>query len=84
MKKETKKCEYCKLPRAIYRKKWQKFLCGECNEQMITTKQTKKEMYKCQSYYDDENVLCDCSCGKCGETKKEYIEEVKEIKNIIK
>ena len=25
-----------------------------------------KEMYKCPSYFDDDNVLRDCSCGKCG------------------
>ena len=27
-------------------------------------------MYKCPSYYNDENELCDCNCGKC--MKKEY------------
>ena len=30
----------------------------------------KTEMYLCQSYYNDENVLVDCTCGKC-ETKEE-------------
>ena len=25
----------------------------------------KKEQYQCQSYYDSDNVLSDCSCGKC-------------------
>jgi len=24
-----------------------------------------QEQYKCQSYYDDANVLRDCTCGKC-------------------
>lgn len=23
------------------------------------------EQYKCPSYYDDNNELQDCSCGKC-------------------
>jgi len=36
-----------------------------------------KEQYKCQSYYDENNTLKDCSCGQCevkiyGST--EYIE----------
>ena len=30
----------------------------------------KTEMYQCQSYYDDENVLRDCTCGKCDTTIK--------------
>ena len=25
----------------------------------------------CQSYYDDNNILRDCSCGKCGFSKQE-------------
>ncbi|GEM_PF-5046117 len=25
----------------------------------------------CQSYYDDNNILRDCSCGKCGLSKQE-------------
>ncbi len=25
----------------------------------------KEELYKCQSYYDEENNLQDCSCGGC-------------------
>lgn len=25
-----------------------------------------EDQYKCQSYYDDNNVLKDCTCGKCG------------------
>ena len=25
------------------------------------------EQYKCQSYYDDNNELQDCTCGKCEE-----------------
>ena len=32
----------------------------------------KTEQYKCQSYYDDNNVLTDCTCGKCGELKEKY------------
>ena len=24
------------------------------------------EQYKCKSYYNDKQELCDCSCGKCG------------------
>lgn len=26
------------------------------------------EQYKCQSYYDDEGILQDCTCGKCDPT----------------
>ena len=26
------------------------------------------ETYKCQSYYDDNNTLQNCTCGKCGTT----------------
>ena len=25
----------------------------------------------CQSYYDDNNILRDCSCGKCGLSKQD-------------
>ncbi|WP_298585146.1 hypothetical protein [uncultured Kocuria sp.] len=25
------------------------------------------DQYKCQSYYDDDDVLRDCLCGKCGD-----------------
>lgn len=25
------------------------------------------EQYKCQSYYDNNNVLTNCTCGKCQE-----------------
>ena len=37
-------------------------------------REEEKEMYKCQSYYDDDNILQDCTCGKCGEKswEKEY------------
>jgi hypothetical protein len=37
-------------------------------------REEEKEMYKCQSYYDDDNILQDCTCGKCGEEswEKEY------------
>ena len=24
-----------------------------------------KDQYKCHSYYDDDNILRDCTCGKC-------------------
>lgn len=30
----------------------------------------KTEQCFCQSYYDDENILCDCTCGKCGKPAK--------------
>ena len=39
------------------------------------------EQYKCQSYYDDNNELQDCTCGKCefsiksDKLKKELLEE---------
>ncbi len=26
------------------------------------------DKYKCQSYYDNDNILCDCTCGKCEAT----------------
>ena len=29
------------------------------------------EQYKCQSYYDDNNELQDCTCGKCELSMKE-------------
>lgn len=31
----------------------------------------KDEQYKCQSYYDDDNKLRDCTCGKCDKVKKD-------------
>lgn len=30
--------------------------------------------YKCQSYYDNDNVLQDCTCGKCGTDFREQVE----------
>lgn len=35
-------------------------------EQTIST-----EQYQCKSYYDDNNILRDCSCGKC-EDKEQH------------
>jgi len=29
-----------------------------------------KDQYKCQSYYDDDNILRDCTCGKCKLTEE--------------
>jgi len=29
--------------------------------------QRTDEQYKCQSYYDEKNVLQDCTCGRCGD-----------------
>jgi len=34
----------------------------------------KTDQYKCQSYYDDD-ILQDCTCGKCGETDKQQAEK---------
>jgi len=34
----------------------------------------KEEEYKCPSYYDDNNILQDCICGRCG--KDRMISEV--------
>ncbi len=33
----------------------------------MTTINTKEitEQYKCKSYYDDNKVLQDCTCGEC-------------------
>jgi len=48
----------------------------------------KTEQCFCQSYYDDENVLCDCTCGKCGDIdfavakfKEEFIKKGLKIIN---
>lgn len=41
----------------------------------LREKQSMGEMYKCPSYYDNNNQLQDCTCGKCGERepiKKKY------------
>ena len=44
-----------------------------------------KEMYKCPSYYDDSNILQDCSCGKCSSLKENEEHLEKElIKEMIK
>lgn len=37
-------------------------------------KARKTEQYKCQSYYDDNNVLQDCTCGKCDKEEGKNIE----------
>ena len=39
------------------------------------------DQYKCPSYYDDDNILRDCTCGKCGETtpqdwREEAVDEI--------
>lgn len=34
------------------------------------TPKGKTEMYACPSYYDDSNVLQDCTCGKCESMNK--------------
>jgi|GEM_PF-7020451 len=34
--------------------------------------------FKCKSYYDDKDILRDCSCGKCGRTVEEVVEELVE------
>ena len=31
----------------------------------MIVKNEKTEQCFCQSYYDDDNVLQDCTCGKC-------------------
>lgn len=32
-------------------------------------KKSKTDQYKCPSYYDDNNILVDCTCGKCEKMK---------------
>ena len=41
---------------------------------MNKPREEEKEMYKFPSCYDDDNILQDCTCGKCGEKswEKEY------------
>lgn len=34
-------------------------------DKISKTKGDKKEMYQCQSYFDKNNKLKNCSCGKC-------------------
>lgn len=35
------------------------------------------EMFRCQSYYDDDNSLQDCSCGRCARAiEVQFIESV--------
>lgn len=41
------------------------------------------EQYKCPSYYDDNNVLQDCTCGKCGTTNKRVEEIVEKYSEYI-
>ncbi len=35
------------------------------------SKEIKVEQCFCQSYYDENNILQDCTCGKCGKEVKE-------------
>ncbi|MGW6120463.1 hypothetical protein ACWFRF_15580 [Nocardia sp. NPDC055165] len=37
------------------------------------------DQYKCQSYYDDNNVIQDCTCGKCANPN-----EVMDVEDILK
>lgn len=39
------------------------------------------EMYLCPSYYDDNNILQDCECGKC--EKAIATKKVKEFNEMI-
>ena len=43
----------------------------------------KTERYKCQSYYDDNNILNDCTCGKCGELKGKYESRCSDCDSLI-
>ena len=43
----------------------------------------KTDQYKCQSYYDDNNVLQDCTCGKCAEPTPSLDSSKNEIWNTI-
>ena len=37
------------------------------NEDAAGSELEHTPMYKCQSYYDDDDVLHDCTCGRCGQ-----------------
>ena len=37
------------------------YFCNTCKKECFK----KTEQCFCQSYYDDDNVLRDCTCGKC-------------------
>ena len=70
----------------IYHKVWNDEDKVEKLESYITenyqpkTTSTSVEQYQCQSYYDDEGTLQDCTCGKCGkQTTSTDIEEVKKL-----
>jgi hypothetical protein len=39
-----------------------------------------KEQYLCKSYYDDNNILQDCTCGNCG--KAEILTKIKGVQFI--
>ena len=42
------------------------------------------EQYKCQSYYDDDSILKDCTCGKCGNTPDtEWEKKIQELKSLF-
>ena len=42
------------------------------------------EQYKCQSYYDDDGILKDCTCGKCGNTPDtEWEKKIQELKSLF-
>lgn len=38
------------------------FYCTICEE---NHNWKKGEMYTCKSYYDEQNILKDCTCGNC-------------------
>jgi hypothetical protein len=42
-------------------------------------KDYQDEMYKCQSYYDDTNILRDCTCGKCSQELDKIVDSLEEI-----
>ena len=39
-------------------------------------KSEKKEECFCKSYFDNNNVLQNCSCGKCGKITNSYADEM--------
>jgi len=44
-------------------------------DRFVNVLQEKTDQCFCQSYYDDNNVLLDCTCGKCGKTPNTALQE---------
>jgi len=42
------------------------------------------EQYLCPSYYDDDGILRDCTCGKCGSKKDWLRSEIEKLEGGMK